>query len=340
MSTNKIVSLALQGGGSHGAFTWGVLDRLLEDGRLGLEGISGASAGAMNAAVMAQGYLQDGRDGARAALERFWTSLSTGAPLDYINTDAAPAVITNPTPMPGMQALLAMTRFFSPTQLNPLDINPLRDILLEQVDFERLRRQRELKLFIAATQVSTGTLKIFRNADLSVEALLASACLPSLHRPIEIDGEAYWDGGLTANPPIFPLLHACSARDVMVVLLHPSRRAGTPTTSHDIGQRLSEISFSSAFFTELSALALAKREAENSTLAFGSLERRLRQLNVHMIDANELMEQLTNLSKLNTQASFIGSLFQQGRERASEWLEQNYAQIGHASTFDLGRFLP
>ncbi len=252
----------------------------------------------MNAAVMAQGYVQDGRDGARAALERFWTSLSTGAPLDYINTDAAPVPITNPAPMPGMQALLAMTRFFSPTQLNPLDINPLRDILLEQVDFERLRRQRELKLFIAATQVSTGTLKIFRNADLSVEVLLASACLPSLHRPIEIDGEAYWDGGLTANPPIFPLLHACSARDVMVVLLHPSRRA------------------------------------------FGSLERRLRQLNIHMIDANELMEQLTNLSKLNTQASFIGSLFQQGRERASEWLEQNYAQIGHASTFDLGRFLP
>lgn len=337
--SNKIVSLALQGGGSHGAFTWGVLDRLLEDGRLDLEGISGASAGAMNAAVMAQGYVQDGRDGARAALERFWTALSTGAPLDYLNAEGAP-VVANPAPMPGMQALLAMTRFFSPTQLNPLDINPLRDILVEQVDFERLRRQRELKLFIAATQVSTGTLKIFRNADLSVEVLLASACLPSLHRPIEIDGEAYWDGGLTANPPIFPLLHACAARDVMVVLLHPSRRAGTPTTSHDIGQRLSEISFSSAFFTELSGLALAKREAENSTLAFGSLERRLRQLNLHMIDANELMEQLTNLSKLNTQASFIGSLFQQGRERASEWLEQNFAQIGHTSTFDLGRFLP
>ncbi|WP_443114270.1 patatin-like phospholipase family protein [Herbaspirillum seropedicae] len=337
--SNKIISLALQGGGSHGAFTWGVLDRLLEDGRLGFEGISGASAGAMNAVVLAQGYVQDGREGARAALERFWTALSTGAPLDYINAEGAP-VIANPTPMPGMQALLAMTRFFSPTQLNPLDINPLRDILLEQVDFDRLRRQRELKLFIAATQVSTGTLKIFRNADLSVEALLASACLPSLHRPIEIEGEAYWDGGLTANPPIFPLLHACAARDVMVVLLHPSRRAGTPTSTHDIGQRLSEISFSSAFFTELSALALAKREAENSTLAFGSLERRLRQLNMHMIDANELMEQLTNLSKLNTQASFIGSLFQQGRERAGEWLEQNLAQVGHASTFDLGRFLP
>ncbi|KAF1043926.1 MAG: hypothetical protein GAK35_01979 [Herbaspirillum frisingense] len=336
---NKIVSLALQGGGSHGAFTWGVLDRLLEDGRLGIEGISGASAGAMNAAVMAQGYAQDGREGARAALERFWISLSTREPFDFIQSDTAPITLPNPAPMPGMQALLAMTRFFSPAQLNPLDINPLRDILVEQVDFERLRAQREIKLFIAATQVSTGTLKIFRNADLSVDVLLASACLPSLHRPIEIDGEAYWDGGLTANPPIFPLLHSCSARDVMVVLLHPSRRTGTPSTSHDIGQRLSEISFSSAFFTELSALALAKREAENSTLAFGSLERRLRQLNIHMIDANELMEQLSNLSKLNTQASFIRSLHQQGRERASEWLEQNFVQVGQTSTFDLGRFL-
>ncbi|NUU01215.1 patatin-like phospholipase family protein [Herbaspirillum robiniae] len=335
---NKIVSLALQGGGSHGAFTWGVLDRLLEDGRLSFEGISGASAGAMNAAVMAQGYVQDGREGARASLERFWSSLSTREPFDFIQPDAA-AAMPNPTPMPGMQALLAMTRFFSPAQLNPLDINPLRDILVEQVDFERLREQREIKLFIAATQVSTGTLKIFRNRELSVEALLASACLPSLHRPIEIDGEAYWDGGLTANPPIFPLLHSCAARDVMVVLLHPSRRAGTPSTSHDIGQRLSEISFSSAFFTELSGLALAKREAENSTLAFGSLERRLRQLNMHMIDASELMEQLTNLSKLNTQASFIRSLHQQGRERAGEWLEQNFALVGQTSTFDLGRFL-
>lgn len=336
---NKTVSLALQGGGSHGAFTWGVLDRLLEDGRLQFEGISGASAGAMNAAVLAQGYAQDGREGARAALERFWSSLSTREPFGFSSPEAGAAGVSNPAPVPGMEAFLAMTRFFSPAQLNPLDINPLRDILNEQVDFERLRSERQIKLFIAATRVSTGTLKIFRNRELSVDTLLASACLPSLHRPIEIDGEAYWDGGLTANPPIFPLLHACSARDVMVVLLHPSRRPDTPTSSHEIGQRLSEISFSSTFFTELGALALAKREAENSALAFGSLERRLRQLNMHMIDANELMEQLTNLSKLNTQGSFIRGLHQQGRERAAEWLEQHFERIGRESTFDLGRFL-
>lgn len=336
---NKIVSLALQGGGSHGAFTWGVLDRLLEDGRLGIEGISGASAGAMNAAIFTYGYATDGREGARAALDKFWSSLATRAPFDFMPKDLNAMALANQTPMPAMQALLAMTRFFSPAQLNPLDINPLRDILNEQIDFERLRTQREIKLFIAATQVSTGTLKIFRNSDLSVDTLLASACLPSLHRPIEIDGEAYWDGGLTANPPIFPLLHACAARDVLVVLLHPSRRSSTPVSSSDIGQRLSEISFSSAFFTELNALALAKREAEASTVAFGSLERRLRQLNMHMIDANELMEQLSNLSKLNTQESFIRSLHEQGRERADQWLAENYDQIGKTSTFDLGRYL-
>jgi len=336
---DKIVSLALQGGGSHGAFTWGVLDRLLEDGRIGFEGISGASAGAMNAAVMAHGFVTGGRDGARAALERFWDSLSTRQPLNFIQPDPT-AVMPGAGAIPGMQTLLAMTRFFSPAQLNPLDINPLRDILNEQIDMERLRSQRELKLFIAATQVSTGTLKIFRNTELSVDTLLASACLPSLHRPIEIDGEAYWDGGLTANPPIFPLLHACAARDVMVVLLHPSRRPVTPSSSHEIGQRLSEISFSSTLFTELGALALARREAEASTVAFGALERRLRQLNMHLIDADEYMEQLSNLSKLNTDGGFIRGLYGQGRERAGAWLEAHFADIGKRATFDLGRFLP
>jgi NTE family protein len=336
---NKITSLALQGGGSHGAFTWGVLDRLLEDGRLDFEAVSGASAGAMNAVVLAQGFVEGGRDGARAALEKFWLSLITREPFDFMPKDPG-GVSASPVGAPAaMQAFLAMTRFFSPAQLNPLDINPLRDILNEQIDFERLRRESAIKLFIAATRVSTGTLKIFRNPDLTPDVLLASACLPSLHRAIEIDGETYWDGGLTANPPIFPLLHQCAARDVLVVLLHPSRRPVTPTSSDEIGQRLSEISFSSAFFTELGGLALAKREAENASFAFGTLERRLRQLNMHLIDANGLMGQLNVMSKLNTQGSFIRSLHQQGRERAGEWLEQHYELIGHRSTFDLGSFL-
>jgi len=337
----KIVTLALQGGGSHGAFTWGVLDRLLEDPRIDFEGISGASAGAMNATVLAHGYNLGGREGAREALAAFWGRIATKEPFSFLPPEMMPggASLLNQSTPAAMHALLAMSRFFSPTQLNPLDINPLRDILVEQIDFERLRSSGDIKLFIAATRVSTGTLKIFRNRDLSVDALLASACLPSMHRPVEIDGEAYWDGGLTANPPIFPLLHLCSARDLLVVLLHPCSRLGTPTSIQEIGQRLSEISFSSAFFTELGGLALAKREAENAMFAFGTLERRLRKLNMHLVEANDLMSQLDVMSKLNTKTSFIHGLHDEGRQAAGRWLERNFHMIGLKSSFDLGRYL-
>jgi len=338
---NKIVTLALQGGGSHGAFTWGVLDRLLEDTRIELEGISGASAGAMNATVLAHGFCKAGREGAREALAAFWGRIAIKEPFSFLAPEiqSGGGSLFNQSAPAGMQALLAMTRFFSPTQLNPFDINPLRDILQEQIDFERLRHTGTIKLFIAATRVSTGTLKIFRNRDLTLDALLASACLPSMHRPVEIDGEAYWDGGLTANPPIFPLLYRCSARDLMVVLLHPCSRPGTPTTITEIGQRLSEISFSSAFSTELGGLALAKREAETSMFAFGTLERRLKRLNMHMLEANDLMSQLDVMSKLNTKTSFIHALHAEGRIAADQWLERHFHTLGHRSSFDLGRYL-
>ena len=338
---NKIVTLALQGGGSHGAFTWGVLDRILEDGRIDVEGISGASAGAMNAVLLAHGFNVGGRDGARAALAGFWNRIAVKEPFSFLPPEMQPggaSLLTQPTSA-GVQAFMTMTRFFSPTQLNPLDINPLRDILSDQVDFERLRRTGKIKLFIAATKVSTGMLKIFRNHELTMDALLASACLPSMHRPVEIDGEAYWDGGLTANPPIFPLLQLCTARDLMVVLLHPCSRPGTPTSTVDIGQRLSEISFSSAFFTELGALALAKREAEKALFSFGALVRRLKRLNVHLVEASDLMRQLDVLSKLNTKQSFIQALYEEGRQAAGQWLERHYPRLGLTSSFDLGRYL-
>jgi NTE family protein len=338
---NRIMTLALQGGGSHGAFTWGVLDRLLEDTRLAFEGISGASAGAMNAVVLAQGYNERGREGAREALAAFWERIAVKEPFSLFPAEAQPggAPFMQQSAPAAMQAFVAMTRFFSPTQLNPLDLNPLRDILQEQIDFERLRRTGSIKLFIAATKVSTGTLKIFRNRDLTLDALLASACLPSMHRPVEIDGEAYWDGGLTANPPIFPLLHLCSARDLLVVLLHPSSRPGTPTSASEIGQRLSEISFSSAFFTELGGLALAKREAEGAMFGFGALERRLRRLNMHLVEASALLQQLAGRSKLNTSTSFIHAMRDEGRAAADTWLERNFHALGVKSSFDLGRYL-
>jgi len=285
----KIVTLALQGGGSHGAFTWGVLDRLLEDGRLEFEGISAASGGAMNAAVLAHGVMTGGREGARQALKDFWESVSTREPFNKISNGASSAITagSNADPAYAVKASLYLARFFSPYQLNPFNLNPLRDILQKQLDFERLRAECRTELFIGATHLSTGTLRIFRNNELTLDVLLASACIPTLHHIIMIDGEAYWDGGLTANSPVFPLIYQCASRDVVMTILHPWRRADTPTTSDDIWHRLTEIGFSSAFFMELHGLALAKQEVERGRFSFGRMDRRVRSLNMHLIDAQE-----------------------------------------------------
>ena len=338
----KIVTLALQGGGSHGAFTWGVLDRLLEEEQIDIEAISGASAGAMNAAVLAYGFSVDGREGARQALKTFWESVATKAPFSLVSEQSysPETMAAQSKPAPAVNAWLSLTKFFSPYQLNPFDINPLRDLLASQIDFERLRVACPIKLFIAATQVSTGTLKLFRNKQMTLETLLASACLPAINRAVEIDGEAYWDGGFTANPPIFPLLHQCASRDIMVVLLHANPRPGTPTTVDEICARLTDIGFSAALSTELQGLALAKREARRGLFAFGRLERRLRNLNVHLVDAKDFMSRLGGHSKLNTHAPFINALRNEGRNQAEQWLDKNFRHLGERSSFSLARFLP
>lgn len=338
---NKLLTLALQGGGSHGAFTWGVLDRLLEDGRIDIEGISGASAGAMNAVVMAHGYTVGGRDGARQALHDFWESVAVKKPFSLVAEEdyTAETIGNHAHPPLGFNAILALTRFFSPYQLNPFDINPLRDILAGQIDFERLNVECPIKLFIAATHVNSGTLKLFRNKQMSLDVLLASACLPALHHAVEINGEAYWDGGFTANPPLFPLLHQCTARDVMVVLLHSASHAKVPTTSSEIYSRLTEIGFGAAFSTELQAIALAKREARRGWFAIGRLERRLRNLNIHSIESKEFMGRLGTLSKLNTQAPFLHALRNEGRVQAEIWLENHFHHIGVQSSLNLAQFL-
>ena len=336
----KIVTLALQGGGSHGAFTWGVLDRLLEDGRIGIEGLSGASAGAMNAVVLAHGYTRGGRDGAREALAKFWESVSTRDPYNVMPAAGdAVELATKAESDPATTAGLFLSRYFSPYQLNPFNLNPLRDILSSQVDFDRLRERCSLKLFVATTQVNTGMSRLFGTRELTLDVLLASACIPTLHHTIEIDGEAYWDGGLSANPPIRPLLYRCDASDVLVVLLHPRRRPEVPTKADEIGHRLTEISFSSALFSELQGIALAKREANRSFFAFGQLERKLRRLNMHLIDSQELMSKLSSLSKLNTRAAFINALRDEGRSRTGAWLDENFKHVGVRSSFTLDEHL-
>ena len=332
-------TLALQGGGSHGAFTWGVLDQLLEDGRVDIEAVSGASAGAMNAVALAYGDLLGGRDGARQALKDFWEAVAASAPPNFMPIDWSRANGLLVKPTPAFSAYLSMVRFFAPYQLNPFDLNPLRDILAAQIDFDRLRTECRLDLFIATTRVGTGTLRLFRSRELSLDVMLASACLPAVHKTVIIDGEGYWDGGLTANPPLYPLLHECDARDLIAVLLHPCRWPDEPTTASEISQRLTEISFGAAFFSELQGIALAQREARRSLLAWGHLERRLRRLNLHVIDAPELMGTLDTISKLNAQASFLTALRDAGRQWTAAWLDRNGASLGGKSTYDLSRLL-
>ena len=328
------MTLGLQGGGSHGAFTWGVLDRLLQEDRIEIEGISGASAGAMNAVAFAHGFTGGGREGARQALNDFWAAVASKAPFHKLLEDSSPlsgqGLQANTSQ--ALKAFLFLTRFFSPYQLNPFDVNPLRDILLNQIDFARLRKECRIELFIAATRVSSGTLKLFRTEELTVDALLASACLPTLHHSIEIDGVSYWDGGLSSNPPVLPLVHRCSANDVILVLLHPSPSIRTPRTAEKISARLSEISFSAAFSTELQGLMQAKQEAEQGFFSFGRFERRLRRLNMHSIESPEFMSQLSSLSKANREFSFLKALRDEGRNRTEIWLEKNFELLGVRST--------
>lgn len=290
------ISLALQGGGSHGAFTWGALDRLLETDRLDLEGVTGASAGAINAVLLAQGWSAGGAQGAREALRRFWEGLPRIAP-------------ANP--------LLYLSHFYSPYQLNPFNLNPLRELLAEQVDFERLRAECRLKLFVAATRVDTGMARIFTTGELSLDVVLASCCLPQLHHSVRIDGVDYWDGGLTANPPVRPLIYQCSADDVVVVLLNPARRPELPFTAEGIRERLSEMSFTSALYAELQGIELAREAAARSPLSFGMLERRLKRLRLRFVDSPELMARLEPGSRLDTSPDFLHALFEEGRESVS-----------------------
>jgi NTE family protein len=328
----KIVTLALQGGGSHGAFTWGVLDRLLEDGRINIEGISGASAGAVNAVVLAHGFAVGGRDGAREALRTLWESIADSAPFtpDAMSTGTIGETLSGVSFTFGTQ--LNLLRHFSPSQLNPFNLNPLRDLLANQVDFDRLNRESNIKLFIAATHVPSGSPRIFESKELNLKTVLASACLPFFNQAVEIDGEAYWDGGLTANPPIFPLIYGCTAPDIMVVLLSPSHRPEVPTQADAIRNRFAEISMGSTFFTEMQRIALAKQDAQRKG-PNGRLDRRFLRLNLHLIEAQELMGRLHTHSKLNTRHSFFNMLHEEGRAQADLWLENHFQTIGKNSSY-------
>jgi len=332
----KTVNLALQGGGSHGAFTWGVLDRLLEEERLDIEGISGTSAGAMNAAVFAQGFAKAGRAGAKAELDRFWGKVSELARFSPVHRSAFDHVLGNWNidGSPGSLWLDLLERVFSPYQLNPLNLNPLRDLLADHLDVAAIQACDPLKIFVCATNVETGHARVFMRHDVTIDALLASACLPFSFQAVEIDGVPYWDGGYMGNPVIYPLIYYCDSRDVAVVQINPLVRKGTPRSGTEIVNRVSEISFNSSLIAEMRAIAFVQRLIEGDHLK-GKSVARLKRIHIHMIGNEEKMRALGVASKMNADIDFLLYLKGLGRATAEDWLTANWPHIGNRSSVDI-----
>ncbi|HSS66177.1 MAG TPA: patatin-like phospholipase family protein [Gammaproteobacteria bacterium] len=327
------VNLALQGGGAHGAYTWGVLDRLLEDGRVEIEAISGTSAGAINAVILADGFMRDGRDGARQALADFWRDVSRRSwwsplkrtPLDLITGN------WNLDHSPGFMLFDILSRFVSPYELNPTNFNPLHEAVRARVDFERVRRCEKVKLFVSATSVFTGRVKVFQCSDLSIEAVMASACLPNMFRAVEINGEPYWDGGYMGNPVLFPFYYHCRSRDVVIVQINPLVRRETPTTAPEISNRVSEITFNASLMRELRAIDFVSRLLQDGNLD----PERYRRMLIHRISDENELKPLRSSSKLNTEWPFLLHLRDIGRRSAAEWLERNFDRLGEESSVDI-----
>jgi NTE family protein len=336
-SPRKAVNLALQGGGAHGAFAWGALDKLLEDGRIDVSAISATSAGAMNAVVMAYGVSVGGREGAREKLAEFWREISrTGEMYSPVKTMPwekwLQAYGFQTELSPAYMAFQAMTHLFSPYQLNPFDINPLKDVLLQIVDFEKLSRcNRATRIFLSATNVRSGKIRVFSNPELSVEAVLASACLPYIFKAVEIDGEAYWDGGFMGNPAIFPLIYNNGPKDVIIVHINPIERKKLPTTAPEIFDRINEISFNSSLMREMRTIEFVTRLIDDGALD----SQRYNRMRIHSIRDDAEMTQLGVATKLNPDWEFLCHLRDVGRRRAEEWLETNLDKVGEQSSIDL-----
>jgi NTE family protein len=330
------VALALQGGGSHGAFTWGVLDRLLDDPTIiEIIGATGTSAGAMNAAVLVDGLVRGGPTQARAALRRYWEAVGAmpgfGSLLSNISGEAAAI-----TPLESIPAYVEiMKNSVSPYDLPP-SVNPLRPLLMEMIDFDRLRSQEEIQLVVCATNACTARRRVFTNQEVSIDALLASACLPQFFAAVEIDGEPHWDGGWTGNPAVAPLLLKIPECDLIVVRIDPVNRAETPRSLRDIFDRTTEISFNSAFWVELMAAAAVLRFGQEGLLHAQPLAH----IRFHIIEASPIMERFPMSSKRNNYPPMLEYLHDLGRQTGDAWIAQNGDALGQRSTLDLHQLLP
>jgi len=335
--TTKRVNLALQGGGAHGAFTWGVLDQLLSDERLSVEGISGTSAGAVNAVMLADGLARGGREEARKRLGDFWRAASSTGNLPALQREALQRLLSF-TPLEGtpVQAWFnAVSRYFSPYDVNPLNINPLKDLIEHFVDFEALRACQDLQIFISATNVQTGRVRIFPREKITADAVMASACLPLLFRAVEIDGVPYWDGGYRGNPVIFPFFRTTNTEDVLVVQINPLVRHQTPTSSSEIMNRINEITFNSPLIDEYRAIDFVARLIDEGRLPRGTGPGQYRRINVHRIVLERFGTHFDSLSKLSTDYDFFEMLSVSGKRAARRFMDEHFDDIGNRSTVDL-----
>jgi NTE family protein len=332
----KMVNLALQGGGAHGAFTWGVLDKLLEDGRIGIEGICATSAGTMNACCLVNGMHVGGAEKAREILHDFWWKISQAGEkqslAEYMPwSKLIPASITNPI---NYFMLDAVSRIFSPYQLNPFDYNPLRDILNQTIDFDELQKCNCVKLFINATNVHNGKVKIFNTNEITLDVAMASACLPFMFKAVNVGGEDYWDGGYVGNPAMFPLFYETDTRDVLIVHINPMERPQTPTTAQEIMNRVNEVSFNTSLLKEIRAIAFVKKLLEHDMLK-DEHKADFKDVLIHSIRDDELMCSLSLESKISSDWKFLTMLRDKGRESMEEWINEHFDDIGERDTLDL-----
>jgi NTE family protein len=337
MASQKKINLALQGGGAHGAFTWGVLDSLLADPRLEIEGISGASAGAINAVVLADGLARGGPIEARNRLAEVWRAVSSNGDLTPLERSVTDRLLSF-VPYEGSPAQAwfdAVSRFWSPYDFNPLNINPLKDVIARFVDFEKLRSSQGRPLFVSATNVFTGRLRIFPRDKITAEVVMASACLPMVFQAVEIDGIPYWDGGYMGNPAIFPFFRTTDTEDVLIVSINPLQRNMTPRTQNEIVNRINEITFNSSLIAEYRAIDFVTRLIDQGRLPRGRGPGEYRRINVHRIALDSAFKELTADSKLDSDFAFFELLRNGGQRAGKDFLNRHFDDLGVRGTVDI-----
>lgn len=331
--THKTINIALQGGGSHGAFAWGVIDRLLEENDLHIEGVSATSMGAMNGAVLACGLAVGRREDAREMLKAFWKKISNAALLSPLQPTFFDKMLGNThlTFSPSFMALDMISRVFSPYQFNLFDINPIKDILAEMIDFEALNRSDGVRLFLSATNVRTGGLHIFENGQITLESILAASCLPYIFKTVEVDEAPYWEGSFSANPSLTPLVKSCQSPDIMLVQTLVQRHDDVPTKATDILDRANELSFNATLVQELRGIDFINRLIEDGHLTGGGT----RKIHLHLAEAESILANLGRASKLNGDWEFLCYLRDTGRQSADDWLSEHKDSIGQTSSVDI-----